>query len=169
MPFLLQTKLDRALAVTTAAATSTTAAAMKSGECVFTGPIVARVAYVALPIPGLVGLEVVERLRPTPGQRSTVTVMRIKAVVDVAVETVRTVKPGACSKKYPANKPIRSVIAVGRAVIWGIVEVAIGADRRHSNVDRNLRWRRGCAAQQSSRESRESKGSPVGHDFSYGF
>jgi hypothetical protein len=152
-----------ALAVTAAAVTT---AAMGSGEGVFRGPIMARVAYVALPVPRLVCVEVVELLFPAPRHRSSVTVTRIIAVVDVAVKAVRAVKPGASSKEQPANEPIRPIVAVGRTVIWGIVEVPIGADRRHSNVNGNLGRRHGCGAQQSSSESRENKSFRVGHDSS---
>jgi hypothetical protein len=108
--------------------------------------IMARVADVTLPIAGLVCVEVVELLLPAPRQRSTVTVMRIIAVVDVAVESVRAVKPGACSNKHPAGKPIGPIVAVGGAVIWRIVEVPVRAHRRHSNVDGNLGWRDGYTA-----------------------
>jgi hypothetical protein len=69
--------------------------------------------------------------------------MRIIAVVDVAVESVTAVKPGASAKKHPANEPIGPIVAVGSTVIWSIVEVPIGAHRGHSNVDGNLGWRCG--------------------------
>jgi hypothetical protein len=84
----------------------------KSGKGVFTRPVMARVAYVASPIPRLVCVEVVKALRPALRQRPSVTVMRIKAAVDMAIKAVRAVKPGASSKKHPANKPIGSIVAV---------------------------------------------------------
>ncbi|MGA8554708.1 MAG: hypothetical protein WB630_09835 [Candidatus Acidiferrales bacterium] len=73
--------------------------------------------YVASPIPRLVSLEVVEALCPALRQRSNVTVMRIKPVVDMAEKAVRAVKPGASSKKHPANKPIGPIVAVRSTVI----------------------------------------------------
>ena len=93
-----------------------------SGERVLSLPFMASFAYVASPISRLVCLEVVEALRPALRQRSNVTVMRIKAVVDMAVKAAMAVKPRACSNKYSANKPIRPVVAVRSTVIWGIVE-----------------------------------------------
>jgi hypothetical protein len=106
---------------------------------VFTDRFVAGAAYMALSIPRLVPVEVVELLLPAPRQRSTVTVMRVIAVVDVAVEAVRSVKPGASSKKHPANKPVGSIVAIRSTFIWLIVEVPIRAHRRHSDADGNLR------------------------------
>ncbi|MGA8438938.1 MAG: hypothetical protein WB762_30270 [Candidatus Sulfotelmatobacter sp.] len=62
-----------------------------SGERVFSLAFMASVTYVAATIPRLVCLEVVEALRPALRQRSNVTVMRIKAVVDMAEKVVRAV------------------------------------------------------------------------------
>jgi hypothetical protein len=117
-----------------------------SGEGVFTLRFMASIAYVAAPIPRLVSLEVVEALRPASGHRSSVTVMRIKAVVDMAVKAVRAVKPGAGSKKQPANKPIRPIVAVWSTVVWGIVEVPVRTYGSRSDVyaDGNLGLRHRC-------------------------
>jgi hypothetical protein len=123
-------------------------AAMISRQCVFTRSVMASIADVASPIPRLVSVEVIEALRPTLRQRSNVTMMRIKAVVDMAVEAVRAVKPGAGPKKHPADKPIGPVISVGSTVIWGIVEIPVRAYGSHSDVyaDGNLGLRRRCTA-----------------------
>jgi hypothetical protein len=114
------------------------------GERVFSLPFVAGVAYVASSISRLVSLEVVEALRPTSRHRSNVTVMRIKAVVDVAVKAVRAVKPRASSNEYPAKIPIGPVITIRSTVIWSIVVVPVRAHGSRSDVyaDGNLGWRR---------------------------
>ncbi len=119
-----------------------------SGERVFSPGVMASVAYVASPISRLVSLEVVEALRPAPRQRSNVTVMRIKAVVDMAVKAVRAVKPGASSKKYPANEPIGPIVAVRSTVIWFIVEIPVRAHGSRSDVyaDGNLSSPHSCTA-----------------------
>jgi hypothetical protein len=119
-----------------------------SGEGVFTPRFVASVADIASPIPRLISLEVVEALRTALGDRASVTVMRIIAVVDMAVKAVRAVKPGASSKKHPANKPIGPIVAVWSTVVWGIVEVPVRTDGSYSDVyaDGNLGWRHGCTA-----------------------
>jgi hypothetical protein len=96
-------------------------------------------AYMALSIPRLVPVEVVELLFSALRQRSTVTVVRVITVVYVAVEAASAVKPGASSEKDPANKPIGPIVAVGSAVIRLIVEVPVRAHGRHSNADANLR------------------------------
>jgi hypothetical protein len=114
-----------------------------SGEGVFALRIMASIAYVASPIPRLVSLEVVEALGPAPGQRSSVTVMRIKAVVDMAEKAARAVKPGASSEKHPANKPIGPIVAVWSTVVWGVIEISVRTHRSLSDVyaDGNLGWR----------------------------
>jgi len=119
-----------------------------SGEGVFTPRFMASIADIASPIPRLVSLEVVEALRTAFGHRSSITVMRIIAVVDMAVEAARAVKPGAGSKKHSANKPIGAIVAVRSTVIWGIVEVPVRTDGGYPDVyaDGNLGWRHGCTA-----------------------
>src|ERR1700722_667096 len=124
--------------------TSSMPASAVSRQCVFLGRIMAGVACVSSSIARLVAPKVVEALRPALRQRSNVTVMRIKAVVDMSEEAVWTVKPGAGAKKHPANKPVGSVITVRSTVVWGIVEVAVRAHGSHTDVyaNRNLGWRR---------------------------
>ena len=109
-----------------------------SGERVLTPRFMASVAYVSSSISRLISLEVVEALGPALRQRSSVTVMRIKPVVDMSVKAVMAVKPRASSKKHPAHKPIRPVVAVRSTVIWGIVEVPVRAHGNRSDVYANL-------------------------------
>jgi len=119
-----------------------------SGERVLSLPVMASVAYVASPISRLVCLEVVEALRPALRHWSSVTVMRIKPVIDMSVKAVRAVKPRACSQKHPANKPIWPVVAVRGTVIGGVVKVSVRAHGSRSDVyaNRDLRLRRRCRA-----------------------
>jgi hypothetical protein len=114
-----------------------------SGQAVFGATIVASVAYVTLPIARLVCVEVVERRLSAPRQRSSVTVMGIIPVIDVAVEAMRAVKPGAGANKHAASEPIGPIVAVRSTVIGSVVEVPIGAHGGHSNVDGNLGRRYG--------------------------
>jgi len=111
-----------------------------TGEGVFSLSFVASVPYVASPISRLVCMEVVESLRPALRQRSNVTVMRIKSVVDMAKKAARSMKPWASSNKHSANKPIGPIITVRSAVIWGIVEVPVRAHGSQPDVyaDGNL-------------------------------
>jgi hypothetical protein len=114
-----------------------------SGKRMFTRPVMARVAHVAPPIARLVSVEVIKALRSALRQRSSVTVMRIIAVVDMAIKAVMAVKPGARSKKHPANKPIGSIVAVRSTVIGRVVEVSVRTHGSRPDVyaDGNLGWR----------------------------
>jgi hypothetical protein len=126
------------------AVTSGVASAAVAGEGVFAARIVTSIAYVALPIARFVSVEVVELLLAASWQRAMVAIAGIVTVVNVAVKAAVAVKPGAGSNKEPTRKPVGSVIAVGCAVVWSIVKVAIGADGLHPNADRDLgcRYRR---------------------------
>jgi hypothetical protein len=119
-----------------------------SGERVLRLPFMAGFAYVASSISRLVCPEVVEALCPALRQRASVTVMRIESVIDMSVKAVRAMKPRTRPKKHPANKPIRSVVAVRSAVIWGIVEISVWTYRSHADVyaNRNLSLRHRCRA-----------------------
>jgi hypothetical protein len=117
-----------------------------SGERVLSLAFMASFPYVASPISRLVSPEVVEALRPALRHRSSVTVMRIKTVIDMSVKAVTAVKPRACSNKQPASKPIRPVVAVRSTVIGLIVEVSVRTHGSHSDVyaNGNLSWRHRC-------------------------
>jgi len=138
-----------------------------SGEGVLIPGFMACVTHVTSAVPRLVSLEVVEALRPVIRQRSGVTMMRIIAVVHMAVKAVGAVKPGTSSEKHPVHKPIGPVIAVRSTVIWGIVEVPVRAHGSRSDVDAdgNLGRRHRGAAQKGSNESCESKRADFEHAF----
>jgi hypothetical protein len=119
-----------------------------SGERVLSLSFMASFAYVASPISRLVCLEVVKALRPALRDRSSVTVMRIKPVIDMSVKAAGAVKPRTCSKKHPTNKPIRPVVAVRSTVIWGIVEISVRTHGSRSDVypNGNLSLSHRCTA-----------------------
>lgn len=140
--------------VTTATMRSATTArvttSLKSGT-VFTAWAVIWGAYMALPIPPLVRLEVREWLRTAVRHRSHITMMGIVAVIHVAIETMRPVVPRPRPNEQAADKPIRPIIAIRSAVIRGIFKVPIGTNRRHANIDGNLgRCSRNAAHQRNS-------------------
>jgi hypothetical protein len=114
------------------------AVATLKSRTVFTSPIMACVAYVTLPIPRFVRMKVAERLFSALRHRSCVTVMRIVAVIDVAVEAARTMEPWAGSNEKTANEPIRPIVAIRSTVIRGIVEIPIRSHRRRPNANGNL-------------------------------
>jgi hypothetical protein len=147
--------LSRFLSATNQRLTATATSASIAGEAVFTAGIVAGRTNMALPIPCLVAVEVIKPFFPAPRQRSTVTVTRVKAVVDMAVKTAVAVKPGTSANEYPAQEPVGPIVAVGGAVVWRIVEVTIGANRRNSDADTdgNLGWTHGTAEQKGNCQS----------------
>jgi hypothetical protein len=67
-----------------------------------------------------------------------IAVVGVIAVVDVAVEAVRAMEPGACSDEQAATEPVGAVVAVGGAVVWGVVEVSVRAYRGHADTDGDL-------------------------------
>ena len=109
-----------------------------SGQLVFIAGFVIAFDHVASPVSCLVAVEVVIRFISARRHRSPVTVMRVKAVIDMAGKVFRAVEPRASANKHPANKPVGPVVAVRRATVWSVREVPIGAYGRHSNADGDL-------------------------------
>src|ERR1700722_853807 len=102
------------------------------------------VAGVASAVARFVAMEVVEGLFAALRHRSAVAVMRVVAVVDMAVEVVLAAVPVAGANEDSAVKPVGPVVAVGRAVVGSLVVVAVRADRLHSKTNGDLGGRRGA-------------------------
>jgi hypothetical protein len=92
-------------------------------------------------IPHLVPMEVIERFVSTLRMRTNVAMMGIEAIINVAMEVVRAMKPGASPEEYAAVEPLGSVVPVGRAIVWSEVVVAVrtnglcpGKQRRTGNM-----------------------------------
>jgi hypothetical protein len=113
----------------------------------------------------LVSVKVIESLVATGRMRANVTVMRIEAVINVATEVVRAVEPGTGSDEHAAVEPLGPVVPVWGAVVWGGVVVAVRADRRCSNIDRDLCGCGAWNAQQSGKQDRKGKVFPITHKF----
>src|SRR3984957_19129529 len=124
------------------------------------------VAGVASAVARFVAVEVVEGLFAALRHWSAVAVMRVVAVVDMAVEVVVAAVPVAGADEDSAVKPVGPVVAVGRAVIGSVVVVAVGADRLHSEADVNLGWRCARGAEQSGCKNCECEDPNFGHDLS---
>jgi hypothetical protein len=145
------------------------AAAPISRQRMFPVRIVACIADMSASVPRLVTLEVIKRPCPTLRHRSVVAVVRIVAVVHMAIEAARSVEPWTGSNEDSPRKPVRPIVAVGRAVIGSVVKVAVWAHRGCPNVDPdgNLGWRMRrrykSAAQQGGCEGCECKCSYVCH------
>ena len=130
-------------------------AASISGKGVLAARFMTGVSYVALPITRFVALEVVESLRAALGQGSMVTVVRVIAVVDVTVKAAVAMEPWAGANEDSTVEPVGAIVAVGGAIVRSVVEVAIGAPRRHSNVnaDCNLGRAQGRTTEQGNCEN----------------
>jgi hypothetical protein len=94
--------------------------------------------------------------------------MGVKTIVDMAVEAMGAMKPGASTEEDSTDKPVRPVVAVRRTVIRWIVEVAIRADGSRSNIysDSNLSVRHWCATQERNCENCEYNRGEFEHNFS---
>jgi hypothetical protein len=131
-------------------------------------------AHVAAPISHFISLEVGNLVHvfirfgfvAAVRCRTRVAAMRIEVVVDVAVEVGRAVKPRAGANEYTACKPFRAVIAVWRAIVRGVIVVAVRAIGGDSDVNGDLSVRRGSGyAEAGYRNSSQSKSSKSVHRF----
>jgi hypothetical protein len=91
--------------------------------------------------------------------------MWIEAVINVAVEVVGAVEPGAGSDEDTAGEPLGSVVPVWGAVVWSQVVVAIRANRLCSEINGHLSGCRARNAQQSANQGRKGKKFPITHKF----
>jgi hypothetical protein len=123
---------------TTRVTTPTRPSASRKSRVVFAAPVMWRSTRVAVLIVRRVGTKTVERVLPAFWHRSMVAVARIVALVDMAIEPMRSVEPGAGPDEYPSSEPIRTIVAIGRTVIRSIRKVAVGANWSHPDVDRHL-------------------------------
>jgi len=71
--------------------------------------------------------------------RAVVALAIVEVVIDVAVEVVGTMEPGAGADEYAAREPLGTVVAVGSAVVRGNFIVAIRAIRGRTDFNRDLR------------------------------
>ena len=112
---------------------------------VFAFGAVAGVADVAVEVVGFIAVKAVEGLLAAPGEGAVVAVMGVVAVVHVAEEAGTAVVPGTRSDEETAVEPVRSVVAVGSAVVGGVIEVAVGADGGGTEADTDGNLRGGCS------------------------
>jgi hypothetical protein len=125
-----------------------------SSGAVFAAAVMAGVTYMALPVACFVCMEVIEWLLPTHWHRSGITVMRVVAVVHVAIKAVRTVKPGAGTDEQTTTEPIRPIVSVGSTIIRSVVIVPVGTYRLNSDIDTDLSLCSKSPCQQNDSSSR---------------
>jgi hypothetical protein len=71
-------------------------------------------------------------------QRARIPVLGVICVVDVATKFPWTLKPGACSNEGVSMEPFRPVVSGWSAAEGCDVEVAVGTNRGHADVDAHL-------------------------------
>lgn len=64
-----------------------------------------------------------------------IAVLRMETVIYVAMKFGRAMKPWARAKENAAGKPLRTVVAVGSAVVGRDVIVSVRTDGRNSNLN----------------------------------
>ena len=122
-------------------------------------------AYVPMPITHLISFEMLNVVDRPGGvltarwDRALIPVVGMEMIVDVAVKTLRPVKPGADANEYAAGEPLGAVVAVGSAVIGCDVVVAIGTFGRDPDFDGNLRlgFGRACGETQCSHSCQQQE------------
>jgi hypothetical protein len=119
----------------------------------FTASIMSGIANMAIAVPRLIGMKMVESTLIPLRHWTVIPIVRIEAVVDVAIESTRPMEPWSSPKKRSANKPIGPIVTVRRAIIRRVIEIAIRTYRRNANADRNLS---GCNAARAHQRKRES-------------
>jgi hypothetical protein len=101
-------------------------------------------AYFAAPIAHFVSFEFVRGsplrgwLLPSLWQGATISVLRIEPVVDLTLKVGRPMKPPAGANEDAAIEPFRTVVAVGSAIMRGVVVVTIRAIGGDSNIGIDL-------------------------------
>ena len=97
------------------------------------GEVAVAVAHVG----GLEAMEVVRRCMVAAVLReaAVIAVAGIEVAIHGAVEVVGAMEPGAGSDEDAAIEPLRAVVAVRRAVVGGVVIVAVGAFGRGADID----------------------------------
>jgi hypothetical protein len=121
---------------------------------------------VAVAIAPLVSVEVLGGAMP-PVTRSVammriftvVAVIRPVAIVDVAMEAFRAMKPWAGADKDAVGKPLRAVIAVGSATVRRGIVVTIWTSGRYTdaNADLGLGWGSTCCNAETSDSDQSEK------------
>ena len=95
-------------------------------------------ADMASAISRFVGVEVIKRRFAAARERSVVTVLRVKAIINVAVKTTTTMEPRTRANENPARKPIWSIVPIWSTGVRRVIKVPVGTNGRSSDADRNL-------------------------------
>jgi hypothetical protein len=139
--------------------------AMASAACVASTVCMAFTVSVAASITHLVSVEVIEGPLSALRMWTSVAVMWIEAVINVAAEVVGAAEPRAGSDEHAAVKPLGTVVPIWGAGVWGVVVVAIRATGLCSDIYGHLSGCRARDAQQSDNQDGKGKDFQIAHKF----
>src|ERR1700760_2205730 len=97
-------------AVRAATAMEAAAITMSAGETMLSVEVMTGIADVALAVACFVGVEMIEGAVAAAGEWSVVAVVRIVAVIHVAVEAVGPMEPGSSADEDAAVEPVRPIV-----------------------------------------------------------
>jgi len=113
-------------------------------------------------------LPVFHRMFAACGETSAVAVSIVETMIDMSIEMVGSVIPGACADEDTAGEPFWAVVAVGSAVIGRNLVVAVRANGRFSDADCNLcRSLRGRSQQETCRNRHKAEIFNCFHIFAF--
>lgn len=101
-------------------------------------PAVVIAAASFIPVEAVMPIAAEVAMFPTMREAAAVAVMRIEAVIHVAVEASRAMEPWTGPDEESIREPFRSVIAIGGAIVWSVVEVAVGTYGFRANIDAKI-------------------------------
>jgi len=71
-----------------------------------------------------------------PRQTASIAASWIEALIDIAMKLTRPMKPRTGADEEAVGEPCGTVVAIRRAVVRGVREIPIGADRLRTNIYR---------------------------------
>ena len=154
-------------AVRAATAMEAAAITMSAGETMLSMEVMTGIADVALAVARFIAVEVIEGAVAASREWSVIAVVRIVAVIHVAVEAVGPMEPGSSADEDTAVEPVRPVIAIRSTVIRRVVEITVRAGRRNADTDRDLRGGRFRRDKHCSCEGGYSEWFPERHDVPF--
>ena len=101
--------------------------------------IMSCIAFLPGSIDGAIALEMIERLCTTIRVRTAVSEVRVIAIIHMPIKPTRPAKPRSRTDKDAAVEPVRTVVAIRRTVVRGIVVVPVWTRGRNPDIKRNLR------------------------------
>jgi hypothetical protein len=120
---------------------------------------------VAASITHFVSAEVIKGLIATLRMWTSIALMWIEAVINVAAKVVATMEPRAGSDEHTAAEPLGPIVSIWGAVVWSEVVIAVRACRFWSDIDGDLGWCRARNVQQSGSQGRKGKKFQIVHVF----